>query len=142
MAQALVENQGDSRTASKMRLVDDAGTTRSDGDDGPVAPKRTPRNVGKRRSIDPTDIAVDVGERIDQLLEINGWSTNRLAGELDTNPQTVYRWQRGEVAPRVELLVIMALRCNVSVDWLLGLTDENDYRPKPRRRRPPYMPED
>lgn len=73
-------------------------------------------------------------ERLNALLMQRGVSVYQFAGHIDTNAQTVYRWLRGDVSPRAELLVAICEAYGVSADWLLGLSDSMGAAPRRRTR--------
>ena len=51
-----------------------------------------------------------------------------LAEKLDTDKVQISRWERGEAMPRPESLVDLSRILGVSVDYLLGLSDEPTIR--------------
>ena len=62
----------------------------------------------------------DLGTRIKQQREKRGLKQNDLAHALQISPQAVSKWERGENAPDISLLVPLAKLLGVSADWLLG----------------------
>jgi len=66
---------------------------------------------------------VDLGElglRIRKRREARGLKQADLAGALRVSPQAVSKWERGENAPDIVVLVPLARLLDVSVEWLLG----------------------
>lgn len=61
-------------------------------------------------------------------MEQHNLSVYEFAGSIDSNPQTVGRWLRGEVCPRLEFAVLIARRFGVSIDWLTGVSDDPRLR--------------
>lgn len=59
----------------------------------------------RHRETRAAEQAVVTAERLNELMVMRGLSVYAFAGHIDTNPQTVYRWLRGDVSPRAELLV-------------------------------------
>jgi len=61
-----------------------------------------------------------LGARIRLQREKRGLKQNDIAHALQISPQAVSKWERGENAPDIILLVPLAKLLGVSVDWLLG----------------------
>jgi transcriptional regulator with XRE-family HTH domain len=62
----------------------------------------------------------DMANRIRLQREKRGLKQNDIAHALQVSPQAVSKWERGENAPDIILLVPLAKLLGVSVDWLLG----------------------
>ena len=63
--------------------------------------------------------------RIRQLRKERGLNVNAFALRIGCSTGScVTWWERGERLPSAVYLFAIAQACNVSVDWLLGLTDE------------------
>ena len=62
----------------------------------------------------------DLANRIRLQREKRGLKQNDIAHALQVSPQAVSKWERGENAPDIILLVPLAKLLGVSVDWLLG----------------------
>ena len=76
-----------------------------------------------------------IGERIRQLRETKGMSQVALARALGASTMAINLLENGSTrAPHIDRLIAIAGLFNVSIDYLVGLTD--DPRPHPRRRRP------
>lgn len=63
-------------------------------------------------------------ERFDLLRKEHGSNNTDFAKLLDMSRQTVGFYLNGDRVPDALNLIRIAEKCNVSVDWLLGLTDE------------------
>lgn len=61
----------------------------------------------------------DLGHRIRCQREKRGLRQNDIANALQISPQAVSKWERGENAPDIALLVPLARLLGVSLDWLL-----------------------
>jgi class 3 adenylate cyclase len=67
--------------------------------------------------------AMDLGElgaRIKKRREVRGLRQADLASALRVTPQAVSKWERGENAPDIVVLVPLSRLLDVSVEWLLG----------------------
>lgn len=62
-------------------------------------------------------------ERLSKILDDKGMKQNELADLAQTTEATVSRYLSGERAPHTDVLVAIAKNLNVSVDYLLGVTD-------------------
>lgn len=62
----------------------------------------------------------ELGARIKQRREARGLRQADLASALRVSPQAVSKWERGENAPDIVVLVPLARMLDVSVEWLLG----------------------
>jgi ribosome-binding protein aMBF1 (putative translation factor) len=51
---------------------------------------------------DPLPRPANLAERVVQYRRSRGWSQKRLAAELDVDPTTLARWERGEKTPIAE----------------------------------------
>ena len=72
------------------------------------------------------DINQTVGSRIRERRLSKRLTQNDLANALQISPQAVSKWERGENAPDIGLLVALAKLLGVSCDWLLGYELETD----------------
>ena len=48
----------------------------------------------------------------------------RLAKELEVHPSTIKNWLSGKTSPQIEMLRKISKILDVSVDWLLGRTQQ------------------
>ena len=62
----------------------------------------------------------ELGTRIKKRREARGLKQADLASALRVTPQAVSKWERGENAPDIVLLVPLSRLLDVSVEWLLG----------------------
>lgn len=67
--------------------------------------------------------------RLKELRDSHGLSQSDLAKNLHTNQSTVAMWENGTNRPRNATLEKLASFFNVSVDYLLGRTDEKSPAP-------------
>ncbi|MEQ8278021.1 MAG: helix-turn-helix domain-containing protein [Deltaproteobacteria bacterium] len=61
-----------------------------------------------------------LGKRIRSRREGRGLKQSDLAAALRVSPQAVSKWERGENAPDISVLVNLARMLDVGVEWLLG----------------------
>lgn len=64
-------------------------------------------------------------KRLSDLMFDAGYNGLSLSQKLDCGYNTIYRYLQGERTPTVEMLVVLADFFNCSVDYLLGLEEEN-----------------
>jgi transcriptional regulator with XRE-family HTH domain len=64
---------------------------------------------------------MSIGERIKVRREQRGLTQKDLASALQVSAQAVSKWERGENAPDIALLVELTRLLRVSTDWLLGV---------------------
>jgi class 3 adenylate cyclase len=69
---------------------------------------------------------VSLGERIRQLREKRGLKQRDVAGALQISAQAVSKWERGENAPDIAVLLDLSKLLGVSVDALLGRGENTD----------------
>ena len=69
---------------------------------------------------------IATGKNIKRIREASGISVRDIQDVLGfTNPQAIYKWQKGECLPTIDNLVILASVLGVTIDEIL-ITDEND----------------
>jgi putative transcriptional regulator len=78
------------------------------------------------------DINELIGARICQARTRRGWNQSELARRLGKARQHLSQIEQGKQQPRAELLIEIATVLGVSVDYLFGLTDD-DERPRGRK---------
>ena len=61
--------------------------------------------------------------RLKELRKKKGISQLRLATELNTTQNTISRYETGEREPGIDELIMLADYFNVSVDYLIGRTE-------------------
>ena len=78
-----------------------------------------------------------LGDRIRQLREQRGMSQAALARTLEASNMAINFLEKGVTrAPHIDRLIAIANLFNVSIDYLVGLTDD----PRPPRKRPRSRP--
>lgn len=65
------------------------------------------------------------GERLFALRKQHGWSQRDLAGRIGTSAPIVGRYERGEIAPSVEVAAKLAGALGASLDYLTGLSEQS-----------------
>lgn len=66
------------------------------------------------------------GKNIKRIREASGITVRQIQNVLGfSNPQAIYKWQKGECLPTIDNLVILAAVFGVSIDEIL-VTDEDD----------------
>ena len=63
--------------------------------------------------------------RIQELRETQGYSVEALAKQLDVTRGTLYNYESGKNPIPSDILIKMSLLFDVSIDYILGLTDTN-----------------
>ncbi len=64
-----------------------------------------------------------LGDRLAELRKDKGWKQDRLSKELSISVHTVMSYEQNKSNPDDETKVMIARLFNVSLDYLLGLTD-------------------
>ena len=64
-----------------------------------------------------------LGARIVAARERMGWTQIDVAYEIDVDPMTVSRWERGVTTPRSSALLALADALGCTTDYLLGRSD-------------------
>ncbi len=72
-------------------------------------------------------------ERLRELREDNNLKQKELAEKILVDQRSLSFYEIGKYEPNIETLKKIALYFNVSVDYLLGLTDE--IKPYPRSKK-------
>lgn len=70
---------------------------------------------------------MDLGIKIRKLREMHGLKQINLANALQVSPQAVSKWEKGVSLPDIESLKRIATLFNVSIDFLLGITDKREH---------------
>ena len=65
-------------------------------------------------------------KRMQQLRQASGMSKTAFAAFTGIAYITLYNYERGEVSPGVDMLFRIAARTGCSVDWLIGLKEEQE----------------
>lgn len=63
------------------------------------------------------------GDRLKALRETEGLSQEDLADQLGISEPQIWRYEKGESAPRADVLTKIATFFDVSADYILGLSD-------------------
>lgn len=61
--------------------------------------------------------------RFRQLREENGLSQIELGNRLGVTQQSVFAWEHGKTVPQIQTAIALSQLYNVSLDYLLGLSD-------------------
>lgn len=78
-----------------------------------------------------TDMACCYGRRLGQLLEGRGIEPHALAEAVNVTDEAVSRYLSGERLPSPPTRLLIAKFLSVADDYLLGRTDDPDYKPLP-----------
>lgn len=68
-------------------------------------------------------------EKITKLFDESGKSANSILKELDFSPTAFSEWKRGKAKPTTDALKKLADYFDVSVDYLLGRTENPSHEP-------------
>lgn len=66
--------------------------------------------------------------RLTVLLDENNMKQTQLAEKIGTSNVTICRYLTGERTPRIDVLIKIAYVFNVSLDYLLGISDDKDIK--------------
>ena len=82
---------------------------------------------------------VKFGERLSEQMFYKQATPDSLAERLGLNKYDIYHWQKGngKFMPKVEALVTLADYFECSIEFLIGLEEENSL-PEPKRERRPF----
>lgn len=72
-------------------------------------------------------------EQLKQLRKKAGFTQSKLADRINRSAITVFRWEKGERAPDVEELRLLAIALNCSISDLIG--ESQNPTPAPARKR-------
>ena len=67
---------------------------------------------------------VTIGNRIKELRTSKNLTQEDIAKMLKVSKATISNYEKGKVSPPIELLIKLAERYDVSIDWLCGLSNE------------------
>ena len=67
---------------------------------------------------------MSLGERIRKSRNLAGLSQSQLGDRIETDANTISRWERDSISPKVETIIKIAHALNTSVSYLLGETDD------------------
>lgn len=65
--------------------------------------------------------------RLKELREQMKMTQKDFAAFIEVKQQTLSGYENNKVKPPIDILVNIAKKCNVSIDWLCGLTDKKNY---------------
>ena len=69
---------------------------------------------------------IETGKNIKRIREASGVSVRDIQKILGfTNPQAIYKWQKGECLPSIDNLVILAAVLEVSIDEIIVVDDDS-----------------
>lgn len=66
--------------------------------------------------------------RLTVLLDENNMTQTQLAEKIGTSNVTICRYLTGERTPRIDVLTKIAKEFNVSLDYLLGISDDKNIK--------------
>lgn len=68
-------------------------------------------------------------KRFDRLYQESELSQENFGKLFGANKNQVYNWRNGSGEPDTDMLASISRACNVSVEWLIGLSDLRSPRP-------------
>ena len=71
-----------------------------------------------------SDIKMQLGARIKELRKAKNITQEQLAARIGVSSRTIKHWEHGTRTPNAVSLLGLSRCFHVSVDWLLGRTDE------------------
>ena len=69
--------------------------------------------------------------RVKELRKLHGYSQVKLAKELSVHQTAISQWETGRTSPDMEVAAEMAQLFGVSLEYLLGISDEPSAAPDP-----------
>lgn len=72
---------------------------------------------------------MNIGRRIRTAREARGWTQFQLGVVIGRRDTDVSRWERENLMPRADIIILLARALGVSSDYLLGLKKELDLDP-------------
>ena len=69
-------------------------------------------------------VKMDLGSKITELRKQKGWSQNELAKNIEVSREIVGRYERNDAAPSIDIANRMADAFGVSLDYLVGNSDQ------------------
>lgn len=73
-------------------------------------------------------------ERYNKLVNESGLSARALAKAIGVSPAMITQWKTTNKLPNLNSVVLLSMYFNVSVDWILGIENENTRSNKPNIR--------
>jgi transcriptional regulator with XRE-family HTH domain len=74
------------------------------------------------------DLRTLIAKRLDEALDEHGMSASELARKFGKSRSWLSNWRSGANGPPAEALALVCRELGISVDWVLGLTDERSPR--------------
>ena len=81
-----------------------------------------------------------LGDRLIKARKHAGLSQAEMADYLGVSRAAISAWENDENEPRASVLRRWALRCEVTLDWLIDINDEGDWPPGDPTPTPPPRP--
>jgi transcriptional regulator with XRE-family HTH domain len=66
----------------------------------------------------------ELGERIRAARAAKGWKQKHLAAQVDVEPITVSRWERGATSPDIDVISLVAEATGKPLGYFLGAEEE------------------
>ena len=88
----------------------------------------------KYKTMEPDRSWNDFRTRLKQLMDSRGYNMAETSKLLDINPTSISRYFKGERGPDILALWRIADKFDVSLDWLIGRTDNKDDSLLPKER--------
>ena len=70
---------------------------------------------------------ITFGQRLQTLRKEHGMSRTAFAVHLGVPQPTLYTYEKGICEPSMSRLIGIAQKCEVSIDWLCGLTETRSF---------------
>lgn len=70
---------------------------------------------------------LSIGQRISLLRKQNNWSQIELSKKINASREIISRYERNESQPSIEMIVKMANAFNVTVDYLIGQSENSAF---------------
>lgn len=74
---------------------------------------------------------MDIVQNILNIAKTNGLNNQQLCKLLNTNPNKIYDWKVGKSRPSAQDVLTIADYLNISVDYLLGISEETGAKKAP-----------
>jgi transcriptional regulator with XRE-family HTH domain len=70
----------------------------------------------------------DFGSRLKMLREMRELPLSKLAEDIGTTKSALSRYENGKMEPGLSVMIRLAEYFNVTLDWLAGNGDDEDYK--------------
>lgn len=67
---------------------------------------------------------MNLSDKIIQLRKLKGWSQNELSKKIEVSREIIGRYERNDATPSIDIAKRMAEAFQVSLDYLVGNTEE------------------